>query len=98
MIECTKAGAERVVPTGEGCLTELSTAELKELSALRKEAVGRERRVTRESGLPRATSTGRINLLCERQRSRSSSTTARFSRFGCVCPTAQALKFVTQRC
>jgi hypothetical protein len=33
--------AEKVVGTGEGWLTELSTAELKELFALRKEAMAR---------------------------------------------------------
>ncbi len=40
MIERKKDIAERVVGTGEGWLTELSTAELKELFALRKEAIG----------------------------------------------------------
>ncbi len=40
MIERKKEIAEGVVGTGEGWLTELSTAELKELFALRKEAVG----------------------------------------------------------
>ena len=40
MIERKQEIAERVVGTGEGWLTELSTAELKELFALRKEAVG----------------------------------------------------------
>ena len=39
MIERKKEVAEKVVGTGEGWLTELSTAELKELFALRKEAV-----------------------------------------------------------
>lgn len=33
--------AEKVIGTAEACLTELSTAELKELFALRKEAVVR---------------------------------------------------------
>ena len=41
MIERKKVVAERVVGTGEGRLTELSTAELNELFALRKEAVAR---------------------------------------------------------
>ncbi|MEW5802492.1 MAG: DEAD/DEAH box helicase [bacterium] len=40
MIESKKDIARSVVGTGEGWLTELSTAELKELFALRKEAVG----------------------------------------------------------
>ena len=40
MIERKKDIAERVVGAGEGWLTELSTAELKELFALRKEAIG----------------------------------------------------------
>ena len=40
MIERKKGIAEDVVGTGEGWLTELSTSELKELFALRKEAVG----------------------------------------------------------
>jgi SNF2 family DNA or RNA helicase len=40
MIERKKDIAQSVVGTGEGWLTELSTAELKELFALRKEAVG----------------------------------------------------------
>jgi len=39
MIERKKEIAEKVIGTGEGWLTELSTAELKELFALRKEAV-----------------------------------------------------------
>ncbi|HKA55638.1 MAG TPA: DEAD/DEAH box helicase [Candidatus Binatia bacterium] len=39
LIERKKEVAEQVVGTGEGWLTELSTAELKELFALRKEAV-----------------------------------------------------------
>jgi SNF2 family DNA or RNA helicase len=39
MIERKKEVAEKVVGAGEGWLTELSTAELKELFALRKEAV-----------------------------------------------------------
>jgi SNF2 family DNA or RNA helicase len=39
MIENKKEIAERVVGTGEGWLTELSTEELKELFALRHEAV-----------------------------------------------------------
>ncbi|MCK4660980.1 MAG: DEAD/DEAH box helicase [Phycisphaerae bacterium] len=41
MIERKKEVAEKVVGTGEGWLTELSTTELKELFALRKEAVAR---------------------------------------------------------
>ena len=41
MIERNKEVAEKVVGTGEGWLTELSTAELKELFALRKQAVAR---------------------------------------------------------
>jgi hypothetical protein len=41
MIERRKEVAEKVVATGEGWLTELSTAEPKELFALRKEAVAR---------------------------------------------------------
>ena len=40
MIEDKKALAERVVGDGEGWLTELSTDELRELFALRAEAVG----------------------------------------------------------
>ena len=40
MIERKKAVAEQVVGTGEGWLTELSTAELKDLMALRREALG----------------------------------------------------------
>lgn len=40
MIEGKKEIAEKVVGTGEGWLTELSTAELKELFALRQEAIG----------------------------------------------------------
>ena len=40
MIERKKEIAEGVVGTGEGWLTELSTAELKEIFALRKEAIG----------------------------------------------------------
>ena len=40
MIERKKGIAEKVIGTGEGWLTELSTAELKDLFALRKEAVG----------------------------------------------------------
>jgi SNF2 family DNA or RNA helicase len=40
MIESKKDIAERVVGTGEGWLTELSTRELKELFALRGEAIG----------------------------------------------------------
>jgi len=40
MIERKKEVAGRVVGTGEGWLTELSNAELKNLFALRKEAVG----------------------------------------------------------
>ena len=40
MIEHKKDIAEQVVGTGEGWLTELSNKELKELLALRKEAVG----------------------------------------------------------
>ena len=40
MIERKKGIAEDVVGTGEGWLTELSTSELKELFALRKEAIG----------------------------------------------------------
>jgi SNF2 family DNA or RNA helicase len=42
MIERKKEVAEKVVGTGEGWLTELSTAELKDLFALRREAVGEE--------------------------------------------------------
>jgi SNF2 family DNA or RNA helicase len=42
MIERKKQVAEAVVGTGEGWLTELSTAELKELIALRPEAVSEE--------------------------------------------------------
>ena len=41
MIERKKEVAEKVVGTGEGWLTELSTAELKQLFALRKKAVAR---------------------------------------------------------
>ncbi len=41
MIERKKEVAEKVVGTGEGRLTELSTSELKELFALREEAVAR---------------------------------------------------------
>ena len=41
MIERKKELAETVVGTGEGWLTELSTADLKELFALRKDAVAR---------------------------------------------------------
>ncbi len=41
MIEREKEVAKKVVGTGEGRLTELSTAELMELFALRKEAVAR---------------------------------------------------------
>ena len=40
MIERKKAVAEQVVGAGEGWLTELSTAELKDLMALRREALG----------------------------------------------------------
>jgi SNF2 family DNA or RNA helicase len=40
MIERKKVVAGRVIGTGEGWLTELSTAELKNLFALRKEAIG----------------------------------------------------------
>jgi SNF2 family DNA or RNA helicase len=40
MIERKKEIASRVIGTGEAWLTELSTAELKDLFALRKEAVG----------------------------------------------------------
>ena len=40
MIERKKAVAEQVVGTGEGWLTELSNEELKDIFALRKEAVG----------------------------------------------------------
>lgn len=40
MIEQKQAVAAQVVGTGEGWLTELSTTELKNLFALRKEAVG----------------------------------------------------------
>jgi SNF2 family DNA or RNA helicase len=40
MIERKKEIAEGVIGTGEGWLTELSTAELKDLFALRKEAIG----------------------------------------------------------
>lgn len=40
MIERKKEVAERVVGAGEGWLTELSTAELKDLMALRREALG----------------------------------------------------------
>ncbi len=41
MIERKKEVAEKVVATGEGWLTELSTGDLKKLFALRKEAVAR---------------------------------------------------------
>jgi SNF2 family DNA or RNA helicase len=40
MIERKKEVAEKVIGTGEGWLTELSTAELKNLFALRREAIG----------------------------------------------------------
>jgi SNF2 family DNA or RNA helicase len=40
MIERKKEVAEQVVGAGEGWLTELSNADLKEVFALRKEAVG----------------------------------------------------------
>ncbi len=40
MIERKKEVSERVIGTGEAWLTELSTAELKDLFALRKEAIG----------------------------------------------------------
>ncbi|HEX7372033.1 MAG TPA: C-terminal helicase domain-containing protein, partial [Thermodesulfobacteriota bacterium] len=40
MIERKKEVAEKVVGTGEGWLTELSTADLKDLFTLRKEAIG----------------------------------------------------------
>ena len=40
MIERKKEIADKVLGTGEGWLTELSTAELKNLFALRKEAIG----------------------------------------------------------
>jgi len=40
MIESKKGVAEKVVGTGEGWLTELSTAELRQVLALRPEAVG----------------------------------------------------------
>jgi SNF2 family DNA or RNA helicase len=40
MIERKKEVAEKVVGIGEGWLTEMSNAELKDLFALRKEAVG----------------------------------------------------------
>jgi SNF2 family DNA or RNA helicase len=40
MIERKKEVAEQVVGTGEAWLTELSTADLKELLALRREALG----------------------------------------------------------
>jgi SNF2 family DNA or RNA helicase len=40
MIERKKEIAQEVIGTGEGWLTELSTAELKELFSLRKEALG----------------------------------------------------------
>lgn len=40
MIENKKDIADRVVGTGEGWLTELSTRELKQLFALRSEAIG----------------------------------------------------------
>ena len=40
MIERKKEIAAKVIGTGEGWLTELSTAELKDLFALRKEAIG----------------------------------------------------------
>jgi len=42
MIERKKQVAEAVVGTGEGWLTQLSTTELKELMALRPEAVSEE--------------------------------------------------------
>ena len=42
MIERKKEIAEKVIGTGEGWLTELSTSELKNLFALRKEAIGDE--------------------------------------------------------
>lgn len=41
MIERKKGVAEKVVGTGEGWLTDLSTADLKELFALRQKAVTR---------------------------------------------------------
>ena len=41
MTKRDKEVAEKVVGTGEAWLTELSTSELKELFALRKEAVAR---------------------------------------------------------
>ena len=41
MIECKKEVAEKVIGTGEAWLTGLSTSELKELFALRKEGVAR---------------------------------------------------------
>jgi SNF2 family DNA or RNA helicase len=40
MIESKKEVAEKVIGTGEGWLTELSNQELREIFALRKEAVG----------------------------------------------------------
>jgi SNF2 family DNA or RNA helicase len=40
MIERKKEVAERVIGTGEAWLTELSTAQLKNLFSLRKEAIG----------------------------------------------------------
>jgi SNF2 family DNA or RNA helicase len=40
MIESKKEVAEKVIGTGEGWLTELSNQELKEIFALRKEAIG----------------------------------------------------------
>ena len=39
MIESKKEVAEKVIGTGEGWLTELSTTELKELFTLRQEAI-----------------------------------------------------------
>ncbi|MEE9294227.1 MAG: hypothetical protein V3W34_04575 [Phycisphaerae bacterium] len=41
MIERKKEVAEKVIGTGEGWLTELSTADLKELFPLRKEAMAK---------------------------------------------------------
>jgi hypothetical protein len=40
MIEQKKEISEKVIGTGEAWLTELSTAKLKDLFALRKEAIG----------------------------------------------------------
>ncbi len=40
MIERKKGIAEKVIGTGEGWLTEFSTAELRDLFSLRKEAIG----------------------------------------------------------